>query len=470
LIAPHGAVTVASMNHSQIGNSKLIAAVNCRLVLQAVRFMQPTYRAAVARKTGLKPATMTSIVNDLIERKMLREIVNPAAPGRSGRPPLMLELNRDVKRVLAIDLEPDRIRVASTDLLLRIVEYRESSVDRFSAPDSVCEEILSLCAQVREGVDDSQIQGVGVSLPGQIDKENGILISSTNMPQWRNVPVTAILGRGLGLPVRVERSLHLAALYEGWSDPRLQNRTVLILSLRTGIGLSVLHRGELYTGNLGFDGEIGHTVVALDGPQCECGSRGCLETFVNSSAICGRAHVELNSGRCAELKRVLAGGASLSPELIYELGGAGDMECAWIVRDVGRYLGVACANLINLLAPHEIVVCGSIARAGEMVLHAMREEINRSALPGSREHVKLRLAPEREKMPLLGAAALVAQELFDLPKLHHATAEESFSFEEVNPTSDNMAGRMQLRRLGVKRTKCGSISNASSHRRGEYYA
>src|ERR1700722_6504126 len=99
------------MNLSHIGNSKLISAVNCRLVLQAVRVMQPTYRAAVARKTGLKPATMTSIVNELIELKMLREIENPTVPARWGRPPLMLELNRDVKRVLAIDLEPDCIRV-----------------------------------------------------------------------------------------------------------------------------------------------------------------------------------------------------------------------------------------------------------------------------------------------------------------------------------------------------------------------
>ena len=180
--------------------------------------------------------------------------------------------------------------------------------------------------------------------------------------------------------------------------------------------------------------------------------------------------MELNSGRCRELKKILAGGTNLSPELIYELAGAGDTDCAFIVRDVGRYLGVACANLINLLAPHEIIVCGSIAISGEIVLNAMREEINRSALPRSREQVKVRLAPERAKMPLLGAAALVAQELFDLPKLYHASPEENFAFEQMNPALDNMPGRNQLRQLGMKRTIRASISPDLSRTRGEYHA
>src|SRR5437764_3223533 len=106
------------MSKSQIGNSELISTVNSRLVLQAVRVMQPTYRAAVARQTGLKPATVTSIVNELIHEQMLRETADPAVgnAARWGRPPLMLQVNPDVKRILAIDLEPDRIRVALTNI------------------------------------------------------------------------------------------------------------------------------------------------------------------------------------------------------------------------------------------------------------------------------------------------------------------------------------------------------------------
>jgi len=408
------------MGDLQIGNSELISTVNSRLVLQAVRLMQPTYRAAVARQTGLKAATITTIVTSLIREDMLRETEDPGSTrSRWGRPPLMLEVNGDAKRILAVDLEPDRIRVALTNILIEEQVYREKPIDRFSKPQVVCREILKLCGEVLQSVDRRRVLGVGVSLPGLIDRERGVLLTSTNMPEWQNVAIGALLRRELGVPARVERSTHLAALYEKWSDPQQQDRTILILSVRTGIGMSLMHCGELFNGNLGFDGEIGHTVVDRDGPACECGSRGCLETYIGSSAICAKAEAEIRQGRCAKLAASVRAGESLRPQLIYRLAAEGDADCIAIVQYIGQYLGIAVANMINLLAPHEVVVCGSIDTAGELVLEAMREEVNRRALPRTRRSVTLRLARQREKLPLLGAAVLIAEDLFQLPRLRH---------------------------------------------------
>src|SRR5688572_410352 len=202
------------MNPLAIGNSDLISKVNSRLVLQAVRVTQPTYRAAVARATGLKPATVTYIVEDLLRQDLLQE--KAAAPKRSrfGRPPMLLQVNREVKRILAIDLEPDRIRVALTDLLINELAHREARIDRFEQPAVICKQIIALCRDVLKGTRRRDVLGVGLSLPGLIDRERGVLISSTNMPKWRNVPIAQILGRSLRVPVEVERSVHLAALYE----------------------------------------------------------------------------------------------------------------------------------------------------------------------------------------------------------------------------------------------------------------
>ncbi len=435
------------MSNSQIGNSELISTVNSRLVLQAVRIMQPTYRAAVARQTGLKPATVTSIVNDLIGTQMLRETAIPSKDSaRWGRPPLMLEVNGDVKRILAIDLEPDRIRVALTNLLVETLVYRERLTDRFLAPEAVLRSILELCHEVLAGVRPGQLQGVGISLPGLIDCERGVLISSTNMPKWRDVPVAAILKRELKMHVQTERSIRLAALYEKWSDPHQQDRTVLVVSVRTGIGMCLLHHGELYAGHLGLDGEIGHTVIDVDGSLCECGNRGCLETLVGAPAICTHARAEISAGRCAALSAQVAGGEPLQPELIYRLARDGDADCAAIVRRIGTHLGVAVSNMINLLAPHEVVICGSIDVAGELVLTAMREQIERSALPRTRQQVVLRLAHQQEKLPLLGAAVLIAQELFQLPRLRHG----AFGADEVAVPLSPQPPRGRRRRKGVR--------------------
>src|SRR5262249_10407298 len=113
------------MNKTQIGNSELISQVNSRLVLQAVRVRRPTVRVEVARRTGLNPATVTVIVNSLLEQRMLEEVKAPQEEDRFGRPPLMLQVNANIKHVLAIDLEPDRIRVALTKLSLETLAYRE---------------------------------------------------------------------------------------------------------------------------------------------------------------------------------------------------------------------------------------------------------------------------------------------------------------------------------------------------------
>jgi N-acetylglucosamine repressor len=410
------------MHKSQIGNSELISEVNSRLVLQAVRVMQPTFRAAVARRTGLKPATVTVIINDLLKQQMLQEVSGLAPASGFGRPPLMLEVNADVKRILAVDFEPDRLRVAMTNLSLQELAYREQLIDRFAEPAEILRLMLKLCREVLGKTAREKLLGVGLSLPGMIDLERGVLMSSTNMPKWRDVAIRDFLQLRLKIPVRVERSVRLAALYEDWVSPHLDEQTTLIISLRTGVGFSLINRGQLYVGNCGFDGEVGHTVVDMDGRQCECGSRGCLETFVSATAICDRAKRELPSARGAALRGRIDAGEPLTPELVYKLASEADPLCVDIVRDIGRYLGIATSNLINLLAPTEVVICGAIDMADELILDAVREQVNRSALPRSREKTIIRLAREKEKLPLLGAAVLVAQQVFALPRLSHNSA------------------------------------------------
>ncbi len=409
------------MSASQIGNSELISQVNNRLVLQAVRVMQPTYRAAVARKTGLKPATITVIVNELLAQKLLIEAPDEVNNDRWGRPPLMLAVNGNVKRILAIDLEPDRIRVALTNILVEDLIYTEKFIDRFSKPDAILASIFALCDQVLASAKRKELLGVGVSLPGLLDMASGTLISSTNMPQWQNVPVQALLQKRLKAPVQIERALHLASLYEEWSNPQPPEHTRLVISLRTGVGASLMTAGQLYVGNQGFDGEIGHTVIDCDGKPCECGSRGCLETFVSASAICERAMAAISEGRGKAIKAQMEAHEPLTPELIYRLAKEGDPDSAAIVRDVGRYLGIATANMINLLAPHEVVISGSIDLADELILGAIRAEVERSALPRTREKTTLRLAREKDRVPLLGAAVMVARQIFALPQLSHNT-------------------------------------------------
>jgi predicted NBD/HSP70 family sugar kinase len=118
----------------------------------------------------------------------------------------------------------------------------------------------------------------------------------------------------------------------------------------------------------------------------------------------------------------MRGGADLRPELIYKFARRGDRDCAKIVTEIGKYLGLAIGNMINLFAPDEVVICGSIDMVESLFLEAVREQVQKSALPRSREGLTIRLAREKDRLPLLGAAVLVAEEMFELPSLRHARA------------------------------------------------
>ncbi len=409
------------MGKSNIGNSALITKVNRGLVLQAVRTLQPTYRAEVSRRTNLNPATVTGIVADLLGLGLLRETEGDPQPlgTLGGRPPMMLEINAGARTVLAIDLEPDCIRVGLVDLNMQLLDYSEQMIDRLDEPGRVIDRIVQLSKQMVKGAQPGGIDGAGISLPGLIDRERGILHGSTNMPKWRNVPITSAVADAIGVMPIAERSVHCSAIYEDWVATDEPNSTKLILSLRTGVGMSIMRYGELYVGSRGFDGEIGHTIVDIDGDLCECGSRGCLETFVSTSSICKRVKTMIKNGRCGQVKAAMDRGEPLHPGLIYRLAKEGDDDCAEVVATIGRYLGIAAANMVNLLAPDSLVLCGSIDTADELILNAIKKQIDRSALPKMREHLQVRLARAKERTALLGAAALVARDLFALPRLRY---------------------------------------------------
>jgi len=409
------------MSKSNIGNSALITRVNRGLVLQAVRALQPTYRAEVSRRTNLNPATVTGIVADLLELGLLREIAGDTQPlgVQGGRPPMMLEINSSARKMLAIDLEPDCIRVGLVDLSMRLIDYNEQMIDRLGEPKHVIDQICQLSKQMLKSIQPSDIDGAAISLPGLIDRERGVLLSSTNMPKWRDVPISSAVAEAIGVKPIVERSVHCAAIYEDWVATDEPNSTKLILSLRTGVGMSIMRHGELYVGSRGFDGEIGHTIVDIDGDLCECGNRGCLETLLSTSAICKRIKSLIKAGRCGQVKAAMDRGEPLHPGIVYRLAKEGDPDSAEVVATIGRYLGIAAANMVNLLAPDSLVLCGSIDTADELILDAIKTQIDRSALPKMREHLQVRLAHAKERTSLLGAAALVARDLFALPRLRY---------------------------------------------------
>jgi predicted NBD/HSP70 family sugar kinase len=234
-----------------------------------------------------------------------------------------------------------------------------------------------------------------MGLPGPVHRR-GTLGSETILPGWAGVSAAGEMSARLGLPVQVENDANLGALAEYRFGAGAGCASVAYLKVATGIGAGLVVDGQLFRGAGGTAGEIGHTIVDDTGDVCRCGNRGCLETYASAPAIVGL------------LERSF--GTAIEPEQVIERAREGDPACRRVLADAGRHIGVAVANLCNLVNPERVVVGGSIASADDLVLDPLRESVRLRAIQSASEDVQIVPGQLGERAELLGAVALVLQQ------------------------------------------------------------
>jgi predicted NBD/HSP70 family sugar kinase len=271
--------------------------------------------------------------------------------------------------------------------------WRELDVDH-SADEGLATAVEFVEQVLAEAnLDRARVIGVGMGLPAPIDRGTGAVQAASILPGWVGVDAAAEASARLGLPVEVDNDANLGALAEhAWGAARGRSE-VAYIKVSSGIGAGLISGGRLQHGVGGTAGEIGHTLIAERGPVCRCGNRGCLETLASTRAIAAL----LSSSRSEEI----------STRRLLDLCASGDAAAQRLVGDAGRAIGIAVANLCNLLNPECIVVGGDLSATGEVLLGPLREEARRNAIPSAAEEVEIVAGVLGERAELLGALALV---------------------------------------------------------------
>jgi glucokinase len=291
------------------------------------------------------------------------------------------------KRVVGVDVGGTKI-LAGVVAADGMVERRRERATELTSQDQLLDELGSAAEEV---IDDS-IAAVGFGLPSRIDQQAGRVDGSVNIP-LADVPLRDLMTKRLGLPVTIENDGNAAALAEHRAGAGRGARTMVMLTLGTGVGGGVVFDGKL----LRDGGELGHTVLVYDGIPCQgtCTGRGHLEAYV--------------SGLAATKLAQEAFGPAVDAHRLVRLAGEGDSTALEILDGIGRKLGAAIGSFVNIFRPDLVVIGGGFAAAGDFLLGPARETMRREALPPADERVQIVRAELGTAAGLIGAA-LVAHD------------------------------------------------------------
>ncbi len=303
------------------------------------------------------------------------------------------------KFAIGIDLGGTNLRVALVSAEGEIVrKIRKTSAER------VFETLLESIDDLRGAEAGDAIAGIGLGVAGLIDRNRGRVFASPNLRAIEGLDLVHELRTRFRLPVYIENDANVAALGEKVSGAGRGFNNFVLLTLGTGIGGGIIHKGEL----LDVSAEVGHMSINAEGDKCQCGNIGCLENYASARAMISRAIAMLEKGQESLLKECCKGSIyKLTPEDIYKAALEGDILSREILREAGKALGVGLANLINVLSPEAIILTGGLIGAWNIYVQEAIKEASRRAFKDLVDSVKIIPSSLGDEAGIVGAACLV---------------------------------------------------------------
>lgn len=381
------------------------------VLYELLRDNPQTTRTELVHRSGLSKATVSESVGMLMAHGFLTE-VGKRQPGR-GRSQVVLEFQPRARLVLGAQFTDYGCHAVLADLRAGPVAFAERPFAG-GTPESFVDALVACITELRPQAD-APVLGLGVGVPGLVDPTGRIVAVSVPYG-WENVPIAEMLEGRLGLETVVANRAKAAALGEDWSGDRdtvAPAHHLAYIHVGAGIVAGFVIDGEPYFGSTGTAGELGHVTVLPDGPQCGCGNRGCLHTLASESAIIRavRAGARRHADPAAIAGSPLASLATLTIPALIEAANDGNAIVQAAVLEAGTWLGVAIANLINLMNPSVVVLGGPVMGFGELLLDRIRDEVRQRALWDALHGVPIVASTLNDDAGTIGAAALFLKTL-----------------------------------------------------------
>lgn len=382
------------------------------LILNLLREHSALSRIQIQAKTGIRLATITAIIGELIEGKILKE--GSRLNSKRGRQQTLLEIESSAGYGIGLEFTPLCVYGCLLDLkgniLLKL--KKEALVKgQFSTRDA--EKVFNKIIK-QSGIKKSKLVGIGISLPGLVDTKTGTWISSTLIEDIQNIKLKDKLEEIFQISVYIEDRPRAKLLgYMNISNSTEDN--VLMVDLSSGIGAAVLNEGNLYRGRTDSGVELGHIHILDNGPMCKCGNRGCLEAISSLEAIGKSASDAIRDG----VMSVIDGDVGrISGEDVLTAALKGDKLAVEVVDEAAKYLGIAAAHAVNMFNPGLVVFSYEIPEMKQLMIESAQNMIKKYSLKTSWEKIKFQDSCGEEFLGSIGSAMISVEKFFSFPEIN----------------------------------------------------
>lgn len=378
-------------------NLDVVKKQNKSLVLDKIINEEIISRADIAKKSGLNKGTVSALVNELLEAELIYE----SGPGESsgGRRPVMLLFNNQAGYSIGVDLGVNYLLGVLTDLSGNIIEekrilfndlpYKEIEEKLFT----IISHLISVAPESKYGV-----IGIGIGVPGTVNKDEVILLAP-NL-NWKNIDLKDVIEKKYNIPVIIENEANAGAYGEKKFGVGKDFNDIIYISAGIGIGVGLFLNGDLYRGNNGFSGELGHMTIEVNGATCSCGNEGCWELYASEQALIRNAQ---------KLGLTIPMNDESPIENLLTLAKNNNEQAASLFEEIGDYLGVGINNIINTFNPQQVIIGNQIAALEEWIISPLKKRVARQGLWFQQSGLQIDFSENYTLSTPLGVAAFTIE-------------------------------------------------------------
>jgi len=317
----------------------------------------------------------------------------------------------DQQPVLAVDIGGTMIRLGLISTEGQIIAREHCPTVAEEGPGPVIDRILSALEGLLKShnVNLSRLHSISIAAAGAIDTDSGIVTMSPSLPGWVDIPLRDTIETAYGISTFLLNDANAAALGEHRFGAGRGSANLVYITVSTGIGGGVIIDNHLYSGTSGSAGDIGHMTIDVNGPLCNCGSNGCLETLASGTAVAREAIRRIENGERSSLADTRDGTENITAEKVGQAAGEGDALALAVISRAAYYLGVGLASLVNILNPEIIIVGGGLSKLGDLLLKPTREVVQEKAFRLPAQAVRIVPSQLGDDAGVLGAAVFAHQ-------------------------------------------------------------